>query len=293
MPSTADTTAQVFEQARPRLRRLAYRMLGSVADAEDAVQDTYLRWRQADRDLIEVPEAWLTTTCTRRCLDLLRAAHRSRVDYVGPWLPEPIMEPLDYGNEAELAASLSTAFLLLLECLTPNERAAFLLREVFDADYADVAAALDKNEAACRQLVARARKHVGGDRSRFEPAPARAGELLDEFLAALQSGDLADLQDLLAEDVELWGDGGGKVIAARNVLHGISDTARFLAGAWKKVWSLCETRRGHFNGGPGLLIWHEGTLHGALSLAADDSGRITGVYIVRNPEKLAHLSEGA
>lgn len=288
MPADSTAAAEIFERARPRLWGLAYRMLGSPADADDAVQDTYLRWQAADLDHIDAPEAWLTTVCTRRTIDMLRAAQRARTDYVGPWLPEPVVAP-EAGVELELAESLSTAFLLLLERLSPTERAAYLLREVFDYDYADVAAALNKSEAACRQLVSRARKHVGQDRARFAPAPERQQDLLDSFLGAMKSGAVENLAMLLSEDAELWSDGGGKVLAARNVIHGAGNVARFLHGVWQRAWTEQNVKLVAVNGGPGLLLGEAGRLESVVTFGLAPDGRIAAIYVVRNPDKLPGL----
>ena len=295
MTSEPDKAAELFETARPRLWGLAYRMLGSAADADDAVQDTYLLWQAADRGTIEVPAAWLTTACTRRCIDLLRAAHRSRVDYVGPWLPEPLVaaEGQMPSDHVEMASTLSTAFLLLLERLTPSERAAYLLHEVFDYDYGDVAAALDKSEAACRQLVSRARRHVGGAKARFAPQPARQDHLLQEFLGALRSGAVERLESLLAEDVALWADGGGKVSALPDVVEGFGKVAPLLDGLWRKWWSHYDLVPAEVNGGPGLLLREAGVLNGVLSLSIGPDGRIVGIYVVRNPDKLGTVARRA
>ena len=291
MTSEPDKAAELFETARPRLWGLAYRMLGSAADADDAVQDTYLRWQAADRGTIEVPAAWLTTACTRRCIDLLRAAHRSRVDYVGPWLPEPLVaaEGQMPSDHVEMASTLSTAFLLLLERLTPSERAAYLLHEVFDYDYGDVAAALDKSEAACRQLVSRARRHVGGAKARFAPQPARQDHLLREFLGALRSGTVERLETLLVQDVAMWADGGGKVPTVLNVVEGAENVASLLAGLWRKWWHHYEFVAVEVNGAAGLLVRDAGTLNGVLSLSLAPDGRIAGLYLVRNPDKLTKV----
>lgn len=285
MPADTTAPAEIFERARPRLWGLAYRMLGSAADADDAVQDTYLRWQAAGLDHIDTPEAWLTTVCTRRAIDMLRAARRARTDYVGPWLPEPVIAP-EAGAELELAESLSTAFLLLLERLSPTERAAYLLREVFDYAYADVAASLNKSEAACRQLVSRARRHVGHDRARFAPPPERRQDLLESFLGAMQSGSVENLATLLSEDAELWSDGGGKVLAARNVIHGANNVARFLHGVWQRVWAEQDVRRVAVNGGAGLLLGARGTLESVVTFGIAPDGRIGAIYVVRNPDKL-------
>ncbi len=281
-----------FEKARPRLWGLAYRMLGSAADADDAVQDTWLRWQTVPHDDIASPEAWLTTACSRLCIDILRAAHRTRVDYVGPWLPEPLIgdaghEPID---QAELASSLSMAFMLLLERLTPTERAAYLLHDVFDYDYDAVSAVLDKQADACRQLVSRARKHVERKEVRVEDEPARQRFLLDTFMGALRSGETDRLASLLADDAELWTDGGGKAVAQTDVIRGQSEIARVLDMIWKTAWydrTFIETQ---VNGSPGLMLRENDEIVGVLTLADTADGRISGIHVVRNPDKLGRVS---
>ena len=293
-PKAADRATEAFEAARARLRSLAYRMLGSVADAEDAVQDTYVKWRAADHAGIDNPEAWLVAVCTRRCLDLLRRAQRARTDYVGLWLPEPLLgeAPPIQDDGLELAESLTTAFLLLLERLTPVERAAYLLREVFDYDYREVAAMLNKSEPASRQIVARAKKRVGQRAARATVPAARQELLLETFLAALESGRADQLERVLARDVELWGDGGGKVPAGGlQVIKSAERVAAFLAQVWQLHWRDYQLERAPVNGTPGLFLRHDGTVVGALSLASDEAGRCAGIYVVRNPDKLKHIDK--
>ncbi len=280
-----DDMAAPFEAARQRLWGIAYRMLGTAAEADDVVQDTFLRWQRADRDAIKSPEAWLVRTCTRLAIDALRAAKRSRVDYVGPWLPEPVAAATDDGSD--LADTLSMAFLLVLERLSPAERAAFLLRDVFDYDYARVAEILGRSEAACRQLVTRGRKHARQARERFTP-PGEAGErLLEAFLSAVSTGEVAPLEALLSRDVEMWADGGGKVLAAMKVIRGSDPVARFLAGLWRKNWVLGDIEVASVGGMPGLLMIADGRIYAALSLTSDSDGRVRQVLVMRNPDKLA------
>jgi RNA polymerase sigma-70 factor (ECF subfamily) len=228
--SAPSNPAASFEPYRRRLRGLAYRMLGSMADAEDAVQETYLRWHRADRDQVLDPRAFLMTTTTRICLDMLTTARARHEEYVGPWLPEPVVDTtaLAPDSSTELAEDLSVALLLTLDRLSPLERAAFLLHDVFDFSFREVASALKRSEAACRQLAARARAHVRAVRPRGATAsPVRGGkidpqhaELMSAFVAAARSGDLHALTQLLASDVRVVTDGGGKVAAALNVLEG-------------------------------------------------------------------------
>jgi RNA polymerase sigma-70 factor (ECF subfamily) len=293
--SNDEASTEAFEKARPRLWGLAYRMLGSTADADDAVQDTWLRWQTASSEDIASPDAWLTTACSRRCIDMLRAAHRTRVDYFGPWLPEPLVgntgpEPDD---TAELASSLSTAFLLLLERLTPAERAAYLLHDVFDYDYDAIGAVLDKKQGACRQLVSRARKHIGGMQARFTPEPEKQRHLLNEFLSAIRSGKVDRLESLLAEDSELWADGGGKVLAQPDIVHGPEKIARLLNMIWRVAWHRQEFIETKVNGGPGLILREDDTTAAILSLAVTPHNQIVGIYVVRNPDKLGRSSAEA
>lgn len=287
-----DSGADAFEKARPRLWGLAYRMLGSAADADDAVQDTWLRWQKAKREEIASPEAWLTTACSRRCIDMARASHRSRTDYFGPWLPEPLVgsSEAEAEREADMAASLSTAFLLMLERLSPVERAAYLLHDVFDYGYADIAAALDRKEDACRKLVSRARARLKGAEPRFDPEPALHQRLLDSFLDAARSGDLQRLESMLTADAEMWADGGGKVPARPDVLHGAATVAKFITMVGRKWWGDFEIEPASVNGVPGLVMRKNGALEQVLSISLDGKGRIAGVYVVRNPDKLARVA---
>jgi RNA polymerase sigma-70 factor (ECF subfamily) len=293
--------AASFEPYRRRLLGLAYRMLGSMADAEDAVQETYLRWHAVDRDKVSDPRAFLMTTTTRICLDILTSARARREEYVGPWLPEPVVDEaaLAADSRMELAEDLSIALLLTLERLSPLERAAFLLHDVFDFSFSEVATTLERSEAACRQLGARARAHVRAVRPRgTTPPPTHPGEidakhsqLIFAFLAATRSGDLNALAQLLADDVRVMTDGGGKVAAALNVIEGADRAARFLVGAARKGWREDFTLRlATINGLPGVIV---GGLEGPVQTAAFEieGDVIRGLYVVSNPEKLRHLAE--
>ena len=284
-----DPAAEAFEAERGRLWALAYRMLGSAADADDAVQDTYLRWHGCAHATVKVPAAWLTTVCTRLCIDRLRAAKRARADYVGPWLPEPVADRAmpDPGAAAELAESLSIAFLLVLERLNPVERAAYLLREVFDYDYDALAEVLGKSHANCRQIVSRAKRRLGPPAARAAPTEAEFAALSARFLAA---GDVGAIEAMLSKDAALWSDGGGKALAALNVLRGATNVARFLAGIAGKQASEITLEPSRLNGAPAALLWQSGELIGTFScdLAAD--GRLCALYFMRNPEKLARLA---
>jgi RNA polymerase sigma-70 factor (ECF subfamily) len=295
--------AASFETYRRRLLGLAYRMLGSIADAEDAVQETYLRWHAVDHDKVSDARAFLMTTTTRICLDMLTSARARREEYVGPWLPEPVVDTaaLAPDSRAELAEDLSIALLLTLDRLSPLERAAFLLHDVFDFSFSEVAATLERSEAACRQLAARARAHVRALRPRGTATPAarsdeideKHGQLMSAFVAATRSGDLNVLTQLLASDVRVETDGGGKVAAALNVIEGVDHAARFLIGATRKGWREDFTLRfATINGLPGVIV---DAPEGPVQTAAFeiDRGVIQAIYVVRNPDKLRHLARTA
>lgn len=296
---TVDPSAS-FEPYRRRLRGLAYRMLGSMAEAEDAVQEAYLRWHEVDRDRIAEPRAFLITTTTRICLDVLKSARARREEYVGPWLPDPVTDTAALAPDAqtEIAEDLSVALLLALDRLSPLERAAFLLHDVFDYSFTQVADTLGRNEAACRQLASRARARVRKERpARTVPArtsgsaiDAKHAELVSAFLDASKSGDLAALTSLLASDVRLIPDSGGKVPAAMNVLAGADRVAAFLAGAVRKGWTADLTARfGTINGLPGLIIDGPDGLVQTNAFEFDGDA-IKTIYVVRNPDKLRHLA---
>jgi RNA polymerase sigma-70 factor (ECF subfamily) len=281
----------VFETVRPKLLGLAYRMLGSIADAEDAVQDTYLKWQATDRMTISSPEAFLTTVCTNCCLDALKAAHRKRVDYVGPWIPEPLQ--FDTGSDPETdldrAQSLTTAFLLLLERLSPRERAAYLLREIFAKPYDEVAETLGVTEQACRQLVSRASRHVQEPASRFVPPADHQDRILSAFLTAIETGSTDHLTGLLAETVQLQSDGGGKATAMSRVLKGPDDVARYVVLILGRLWELRQIEILDLNGTRGLVLFHGEEIVTAVMFGYDTDGRLERIYNMRNPDKLSRL----
>ncbi|MCI3132288.1 RNA polymerase sigma factor SigJ [Phenylobacterium aquaticum] len=277
-----------FEAERPRLRRLAYRMLGSVSEAEDAVQDAWLRWAGAAGE-VEDPAAWLVRTTSRLCIDRLRQAKARRETYRGPWLPEPLIEELNV-DPVERAEEVSVAFLLALERLSPLERAVFLLHDVFDEDYGEIAETLGRNEAAVRQLASRARAHVKDEKPRFTVDEAEAARLAAAFMAAATQGDMKALGAVLAEDAVMLTDGGGKRSAALRPLIGRDDIIALLEGlAWRNglVWPL-SFRAVRINGYPGVILERE---DGPMTVAFQpgEGGRLAGVYMVRNPDKLGHL----
>jgi RNA polymerase sigma-70 factor (ECF subfamily) len=275
-------------------------MLGSIAEAEDAVQETYLRWHAADRGSVSDPRAFLMTTTTRICLDLLRSARARREAYVGPWLPEPVIDASALAPDAptELAEDLSVALLLTLDRLSPLERAAFLLHDVFECPFAEVGRALGRSEAACRQLASRARAHVRESQPRVatpEPAPsdgtaASHARLIAAFVHATTSGDLEGLMRLLARDARVISDGGGKVPAALNVIDGNERTARFLVGTVRKGLSEgTKTRSVTVNGLPGLIVKGSDGLIQTVAFEIDGSV-VRTIYVVRNPDKLRHVA---
>jgi len=286
--------AGAFEAERPRLLRLAYRMLGSTSAAAHVAQDTWLRWQGADPSAIADPAAWLVRAATRLCLDRLRADKARRAAYRGPWLPEPLIEDLAE-DPLERAEDVSVAFLLALERLSPLERAVFLLHDVFDADYVAVAETLGRSEAACRQLAARARDHVRDARPRFAVAQAEAAQLAAAFMDAARRNDLAGLKTLLAEDAVMISDGGGKRGAALRPLVGRDDVVGFIKGLfWRQNWPAEAevVRLARINGYPGAIL----RTYDGLSTVAfqpDGEGRIGAIYVVRNPEKLRGLESVA
>ncbi len=287
-----DQSAAQFEPHRRRLMGIAYRMLGSLAEAEDIVQDAWLRWHGTDRSGLREPGAWLSRVVTRLCLDQMKSARSRRETYVGPWLPEPVLDEAAVAADAaiERAEDISVAFLLALERLSPLERAAFLLHDVFDMDFAEVAQSLEREEAACRQLAARARAHLKDTRPRF-PVPPREGErLVQAFIDASASGDTAAFAKLLAADALVQTDGGGKRTAARNVVSGRDRVARFFGGASRKYgWGAWQMRRQQINGMPGLVMTEPDGWVQTVAFQIS-GGAIDAIYIVRNPEKLQHVS---
>ncbi len=280
-----DRLAQ-FNEARPRLFGLAYRMLGVRADAEDIVQEAFLRWQAARPQEVASPRAYLTTITARLALDHLKSARVQRETYVGTWLPEPLVNHPS-PEKLELAESLSVAFLHVLESLTPPERTAFLLHEVFEAKYDEVAGVLETSEANSRQLVTRARRHLQERRPRFTVDRAKQEKVLSRFLAACATGDMTALRALLREDVVDYSDGGGKVYAAINPIFGADRVVRLIGGLLQKgavgAWGGTPAE---VNGQPGFLFTLDGKPVSVTTLDLDESGRIRAIYSVLNPEKL-------
>jgi RNA polymerase sigma-70 factor (ECF subfamily) len=276
-----------FEPHRSLLFSIAYRMLGSVADAEDVVQEAYLRWQGAPEAEVRSPKSYLSAVVTRLSIDRLRSAKARREEYVGPWLPEPLLSEGDEEADdmTELDESLSMAFLVVLESLNPVERAVFLLREVFDYDYEEISRLVGKSEDNCRQIAHRARQAVAARRPRFERSPEQEERLSRQFLEACISGDMEGLISLLSEEVTLWSDGGGKVTAAPYPIHGPEGVARFLLRVLRTVPPGFSARLARINGGPGVVGYVDGHPTSVVALDVAD-GRLRGVRIVVNPEKL-------
>ncbi len=277
-----------FGEQRAYLFAIAYRMLGSAADADDVVQEAWLRWRSAERAAVDDPKAYLASVVTRLSIDRLRELKRRREEYVGPWLPEPLLTaaPPDGG---ELAESLSLAFLALLERLSPVERAVFLLRQVFGYEYGDIAAIVGKSEANCRQQFSRAQRRVADTRPRFETTPEAQHRMLQGFLDALGSGDLGRIEGILREDVELVSDGGGKVPAARRVLSGREVVAKFLHGIAQRRSPEFSFEFAPVNGQLGLLIRAGGKLE-TVFVIESLKGKARTIRAIRNPDKLARIA---
>lgn len=281
----------VFNSHRPLLFGIAYRMLGRVSEAEDAMQEIWLRWQKQDAAAIQSAKAWLVSATTRLCIDQLRSARRQREDYYGVWLPEPLtpVADTDPARTAELSDSLSMAFMLMLEALGPAERAVFLLHEVFGYDYTETAAIVDKSEAACRQIVKRAKEHLQSNVKPPAPPTAQARRLVEEFLAAAETGDMQHVLSLLADTSTVHSDGGGKVRAAGRVIRGADHVSRFLLGIWPRFMAGVKPSLITINGTPGFVVSSGGQVHYALSFEIADA-RIQAIYIVCNPDKLRHLA---
>lgn len=283
-----NTSAQTLDisDIRPRLLAIAYRMLGSVADAEDAVQDAFVRLQQEND--VRSPAGWLVKTTTRLCIDRLRQAKR-RESYRGPWLPEPVADRWDGAahDRLELAESLSMAFLLMLETLSPAERAAFLLHEVFDYDFEQIAGLLDKSPANARQIAARARKRLGSKVRRFAPVAEAADDLAKRFYDACQAGDLSAIESMLSADAIYYSDGGGKAHAAPRPITGQRRIANLLSVVFRKRRKVCKLEVTTVNGRPGVVFSAAGKPWIIYSIAIEN-GAITAVYAVLNPDKLAH-----
>jgi RNA polymerase sigma-70 factor (ECF subfamily) len=283
-----DPATEAFVAHRNLLFTVAYEMLGSAADAEDVLQETWLRWVGVDLAVVRDQRAYLVQIATRQALTRLRTLGRRRESYVGPWLPEPLLTAPDVADDVELADSVSMAMLLVLETLAPTERAVFVLREVFDLAYDEIAEAVDKTPAAVRQIAHRARTHVAARRPRGVVSPAETRGALEAFRRAVETGDLQSLLDNLAPDVVLLGDGGGVVQAVQRPIVGADRVARLLAGGLPRIAGHASVEPAQINGSPALIVRLDGEIDNVVAVRIDD-GLITGLYIVRNPEKLSRV----
>jgi RNA polymerase sigma-70 factor (ECF subfamily) len=285
-----DTTIDIFQALRPRLFGIAYRMLGVRADAEDIVQEAWLRWQHGGGGEARIPEAWLVTVVTRLSIDRLRGAIAERERYVGPWLPEPLVDEVAGSPEAalEAAGDISTAYLLMLERLGPEERAVFLLHQVFEFGYDEVAAMVGKSEPACRKILQRARERVRAERPRFAVAREQHLALLGKFIEAARSGLPERVQELLTADAAYLGDGGGKAKTTVRAVLGAERVARLVVGIERKWTDRGSHQLIQVNGAPGLLTWRDGQPDAVTTLDLHD-GRIAAIYVVRNPDKLGDL----
>ncbi|WP_329333138.1 RNA polymerase sigma-70 factor [Streptomyces sp. NBC_01352] len=284
-----DRATETFVAHRNLLFTVAYEMLGSAADSEDVLQETWLRWVEVDLEQVRDQRAYLVRITTRQALNRLRTMSRRRESYVGPWLPEPLLTAPDVAQDVELAESVSMAVMLVLETLSPTERAVFVLREVFDVGYDEIAAAVDKTPAAVRQIAHRARRHVDARRPRAVVSQKETRAALESFLRALEGGDLQGLLDVLAPEVVYMGDGGGVKHAAPRPIIGADKVARLLVGGLGKSTVPIAFGPTTVNGSPALEVHLDGELDGIMA-ARVEAGRITGIYLVRNPEKLSRIA---
>jgi RNA polymerase sigma-70 factor (TIGR02957 family) len=291
------TDEQTFIEHRKLLFAIAYRILGSAADAEDVVQDAWLKWSAADRGQVADPKAYLSRIGSNLSMERLRSARRKRETYVGPWLPEPILTSADTAEDVAAAESVSMAMLVVLETLSPLERAVFVLKEVFDFSYAEIGAAVERSESAVRQAGHRARNHVQARRPRFEADRGKKRAVTERFFAAATGGDINDLMQLLAPDVTLWTDGGGKVRQALRPVEGVAKVAAWLAGVSKRPYEGVEiadmtAEVVDINGGPGVVFSAAGRVIATLTVDLDADGRIATIHNVANPDKLHAVADG-
>jgi len=297
--TAADEHADRFTLLRPLLFTIAYEILGSATEADDVLQDSYLRWATVDLDVVRDTKAYLAQLVTRQSLNTLRSQARRREDYVGPWLPEPLLlDERDAATDVVLAESVSMAMLVVLETLSPLERAVFVLKEVFAFSYGEIADAVDRSEAAVRQAGHRAREHVAARRPRFETDRAKKREATERFFAASTGGDINALMDLLAPEVTLWTDGGGKVRQAMRPIVGAANVARWIAGTSSRPYEGVEiadmtAEVVEINGGPGIVMRGAGRVIATVTVDLDADGRIATVHNVANPDKLRAVGEGA
>jgi RNA polymerase sigma-70 factor (ECF subfamily) len=286
-----DSALAIFEEHRAELFGIAYRMLSSVADAEDILQDGWLKWSSVDADRVAQPRAYLARTITNLSLNKLKSAAVRRETYVGPWLPEPLVTAEeDTGREVEQTEAVSLAMLVVLETLSPLERAVFVLKDVFGFSFSEIAGMLDRPETSVRQVGTRARSHVRARRPRYDaPAPTRR-QVTDEFLAACVGGDLNQVMELLAPDVTAWTDGGGKIRAALRPLHGADNVARWILGVLRTPLPDVAIHPVQVNGEPGLLVTSAGVPDNVVAVDLNADGRIEAIRLIRNPDKLHHIT---
>jgi RNA polymerase sigma-70 factor (TIGR02957 family) len=294
-PVTADE--QTFCEHRKLLFAIAYRLLGSAADAEDVVQDAWFKWSGADRARVSDPKAYLARIVSNLAMDRLRSTRRQRETYVGPWLPEPILTESDASDDVAVAESVSVAMLVVLETLSPLERAVFVLKEVFDFPYAEIADAVDRSESAVRQAGHRARNHIQARRPRFETDRTKKRAVTERFFAATTGGDINELMELLAPDVTLWTDGGGKVRQAMRPIVGVDKVIRWLAGAASRPYEGVEiadmsAEVVEINGAPGVVLSGDGRTIATLTVELNADGRIVTIHNVANPDKLHAIADG-
>lgn len=278
----------IFEELRPELSRLAYHMVGSLSDADDVLQESFLRWFRTDQSRVKSPRAYLHSIVVSLCIDQHRAINVRKERYIGPWLPEPVVE---FGDRSEFVESVSMALLVVLETLTHAERASYILRRVFDYEYSEIAEILGKSEAASRRLVSRAEERVHARRLRFDVAPGEIERITERFMTACNTGDVDTLRELFAEDAVVYSDGGGHVAAALVPIHGAERLARFFVGISRKAPSGLNFQHVYVNGQRGLVTRDEGQVSNVLSFDVID-GKVANCYIIRNPEKLARVSAG-
>lgn len=283
-------TVEIFEQHRPGLFRLAYGMLGRVAPAQDAVQETYLRWQNQDIKQIRSPKAWLSKVVNRLCLDEIKSARNQRERYIGPDLPEPLLAERSGSPQdaLELAESISMALLVVLDRLTPVQRTVFLLREVFDYDYASISSIIDRSESNCRKIAQRARSRVREKKPEFSKNFTEQNQLVRRFAEAVKDRDMQKIERLLAEEAIMYSDGGGKMPSARKPVEGAGKIAKFMVGIQKGGVSTYRIEFKDVNGEPGMLLWVEEQLYSVWSFHIEE-GKIMSIYAVLNPDKLVHV----
>ena len=291
---TSEANIEDFNKHKPKLMGIAYRMLGSRVEAEDAVQDTCLKWLTADQTAIDNTEAWLTAVCSRRCLDILKSAYRKRTDYIGPWLPEPVIteEYIDPLDSRILSETLTTAFLLVMERLSPKERAAYLLREIFETPYADIAPILNIKETACRQLVSRAKSTLREKKSRTGVPMHIQQDFIAAFKVAIEEGDLSVLSSMLASDVCFSADGGGKVPALGRMLEGITEVSDFISAHLVKFWAGHSWEPAMINSQLGVILKKDQAIQAIVSVSYGDNEQVKHIYAVRNPDKISQMGFG-